>query len=135
MTKFKVGDKIRIKNEPYHKREVLWVSGDGILLKVKDLTGGRIFDHSVVASQYELEPDTTSEAISLLTSLGYDITPPKPKLTGEIVVYRYNLDNIVRHVTRENWNNNFTKSDKDKRPILAILPWTEGDGVTNTNKE
>lgn len=118
---FKIGDKIRCKKDRSIKRTVIDVrSSDGY---VKNIGDGALSSQWCFPTQYELDTDPTTEAISLLTSLGYDVVPPKPKLSGKVYVHLrggniFYYDKPLGYGSMEIF----------PAPI-AIVDWTEGDGI------
>lgn len=63
-----------------------------------------------------------ADAKALLEEKGFTVTPPKPKLTGQVIVYRNKKNGDISitgnaHYPREYWDE------------IAIVDWTEGDGL------
>lgn len=66
------------------------------------------------------------EAQKLLTEAGFTVTPPPPKLTGKVAVYKYGSGTYATdYNSYEAWG----ASAKASYPLVAVLDWTEGDGL------
>lgn len=141
MHKFKVGDKvIRYRNlsggTEYNKGtlpfivksvEVSYLSGD---IWYSDETGYEHFEENL--KLYE-EPKaclplySDADAIKWLEQKGYKVAaPPKPD-SGEIVVHFHQSTGIS--VTKKEIWVTLPTAYKKRRRILAIIPWTEGQGL------
>lgn len=93
-----VGDRIKLPSWPN-------------FYTVKSISNGLVryagFDkgiHNPINSNWEFEPsliDPTTEAISLLTSLGYDVVPPKPKLSGKTHIYAHPVSSRTYSLTND----------------------------------
>jgi hypothetical protein len=129
MTKLKKGDEvICVSNgdDSYAlsvgaKYIVEWV-GDSAL----QVTG----DNSHVAKyNYPMRFFATpiDEAKNLLEKAGYTITPPKPKLTGKVVVWSFD-ENPSKGSPFVSSLENYV--DGEDKIIFATVDWTEGDGLT-----
>lgn len=131
MSKFKVGDTvIRLYNShhnkiPYgHKYIVSSVNGTSL-----QVTG---YTQWWEEEWFSLAASVETEAIKLLTEAGYTVTPPKPKLTGTVVVYQ--TPGGVYTITKTEWDK-WSNQERKARTILALLNWTEGDGLTEKAQE
>jgi hypothetical protein len=128
MTKLKKGDEvICVSNgdDSYAlsvgaKYIVEWV-GDSVL----QVTG----DNSHVAKyNYPMRFFATpiDKAKDLLEKAGYTITPPRSKLTGKVVIWSFHEKPSGPPFASSDQN----YIDGKDKTILAIVNWTEGDGLT-----
>lgn len=93
--------------------------------------------HEGFASSFELGVPLTpaEQAIKLLEAEGWtkasdgSLSPPKPKLTGEVVVYRHKTtgNNIHYTASKDVWDR--YRYTGDYYTLIAIIPWTEGQGL------
>ena len=128
MGKFKVGDKVEVTNAYRSGSSDRPVGYIGIVTHtpaysdaVTYLDGDEVFTASLqLATSLE-------KAKEILEAAGYSIIPPKPKLTGKVVVYTY--DDEVYVVTEKEFNHRNASSGKHLRKVIAIVDWTEGDGL------
>jgi hypothetical protein len=83
------------------------------------------------SSEFSLVLTPLEAAKALLEKEGYTITitPPKPKLSGDVVLYKLPGSDTISCRTEREWDK-FTTAGKQARTILAIVHWTEGDGLT-----
>lgn len=136
MTKFKVGDKVRVLPgegyDPSHVRvrhplvegaeyNVIGNCANSDNVKI-DLDFFNVGDnHSIwEADRFELVIDPIIAAVRHLTSLGYTISEPTPKLTGKV------------HIIQKNDGHIFASFDPPifgHQKTIAIVDWTEGDGL------
>lgn len=133
MSKFQVGDKVkivRVTNKASGKDR--YIGETHIIDKIED---------DLEQYWYHLKGETwlrwrekelelvslEDEAKSLLSSLGYTITSPKPKKTGEVIIYR-NANKEIWSATADHWNAWGPKT-KNSLTIIARVKWTEGDGL------
>lgn len=70
---------------------------------------------------------STEDAVKWLEERGYAVTPPPEPLKGEVIIYRNNLGEVWS-TTKDHWNK-WNASLRETVTILAIVPWTEGDGI------
>lgn len=120
---FKVGDTVVYKFQGNVKRTVIAAYNDGRMdLLAPD--GSTI--NFVWYRNYDLVLSVEDEAKQLLEAAGYTITPPKPKLAGQVVIYKFN--GHLGLSSKESYDN-FYNSQKDARKPLAIVDWTEGQGL------
>lgn len=78
---------------------------------------------------FELAISAEDEAKKVLEALGYTVTPPKPKETGEVIVYRYLPNGKYYSYDTETWEK---YKNNTNRVVIARVKWTEGDGLTST---
>lgn len=126
MSKFKVGDKVRLIETPFGK---FTMGYEGF---VTELTGTHTFKvdgaTGCVDIYWELVPLTEEEkAKKTLEALGYTITPPKPKRSIEVIMY--DTPNGECGVTRKEFYESWVESSKKTFPIIAITTITEGEGI------
>lgn len=102
--------------------EVDCVNGISLWLKVN---GHKPVQYPVDSNEWVFLP--MDKAAKLLEEAGYTVTPPKPKLTGNSYVYRHTRGQGVCLMEGE-WRN----AKVADYELIAIVPWTEGDGITPT---
>lgn len=117
MIQFVKGDKIRYKQTPRIKREVVGVLiNGGIDIKTPE---GNIY-YNQRPDFYELDLSPEEGAIEILKAAGYSIIPPKPLLTGKIHVIQ--REGFLRFTDDPSgWGEGYK--------TIAIVEWTEGDGL------
>lgn len=74
-------------------------------------------------------PDA-SKAAELLNLEGYTVTPPPEPLKGKVVLYYINSGKkkCIYSKAKDAWDSTST-GYKNSRTIIAIVDWTEGDGL------
>ena len=132
MSKFKIGDRVIsiYSNKLYN---ILNVCHSDV--RVNGYVGW--WPESRFKLAYPPLSPTKDQAISLLTSLGYDITPPKPKLSGWVNIISNGTSARPEH--GKVWA---TKEEADKMGTdpryakwetgykrIACVPFTEGEGL------
>lgn len=92
--------------------------------------GNRMFDQDI-----DLISPVSDErlAIDLLKSLGYEVVEPKPKLSGKIVIYSH--FGHIHAYTEHSWKSYGYDEDTKGRTVLAVLDWTEGDGLEKSTEK
>lgn len=130
MTKFKIGDVVEITENPngmagcvftIRTNESTW---DGI----QSWSGPAIgrWTNSWRWRETHLKLfDPVADAKALLEKEGYTITPPRPKMTGKAVVWTFK-EQVMGSPFISSFQNYMSGEDK---VILAIVDWTEGDGL------
>lgn len=78
--------------------------------------------------RFKDETEAISDAKSLLEKEGYTITPPKPKLQGEVVVYK-NSDGVWCMI-KDQWDRLSQGGYVKHNTVLSIVPWIEGQGLS-----
>lgn len=69
------------------------------------------------------------QAVAFLTEKGYSVQAPPEPLKGQSVVYIYANETKPRVLPREEFENLNVGSGKHNRKVLAIVDWTEGQGL------
>lgn len=122
---FKVGDKVKVVD---NDRATCLLS-IGEELDVRRVEGGYVYLHGIIgrwnSDRFELALSDEERAIRLLNEKGYTITPPPEPLKGKVFVYKYKdrtylFDSMM---IKE-----FGIHPHYGEPI-AIVPWTEGQGL------
>lgn len=134
MTKFKVGDKVRVISvcsgavlKVGDEVEVDFISGS--LLYPKGNHRGAMFE-----SRFELVEEThfplysEEAAVKLLTERGYEVKAPPEPLRGKVYIYKYLPTGKVFAYDEETWLTNDYDKCED-RVVIAIVDWTEGQGI------
>ncbi len=130
MAQFKVGDTVERLNYGHGNFNV----GDhGVVAHVQGrfvhLIGDAVgYEHDEINLKLISNADPIADAKVTLEAAGYTITPPKPKETGLVVVYRSIASGHTFNCAKDDWYN-LSDYHKKKQQLLAILPWTEGDGL------
>lgn len=130
---FKVGDRVRVigsyytnfpTGSPYNLPRgvgIVRASGTGYLyIDYDGKTSPAVFPSCV-----ELV-DPKDEAIELLKAAGYTITPPPEPLKGKVYIYK-NAQGDVHAMSRN--NGQMYRSVAGECNLIAIVDWTEGDGL------
>lgn len=137
MTKFKIGDRVKVIGDDYRfytpgskynlPRTVGTVVECGGSYIQVDYDG--VVSPPVNPSSFELIVEKThlplySEeiAMSFLQEKGYTVTPPSPKLSGKLYVYKASSGGAYGYPEKV--------SDILNWSLLAVVDWTEGDGLT-----
>lgn len=135
--KFKIGDCVKL-DETKEFNKGLSIPFD----KTFEVVARSQNDAGVVLRGYEntwyndtrflLVPKTTplplyseEQAVSFLTEKGYAVTPPPEPLKGEVIVFKVPGGEVF-HVNRKIWETCYNKAGNK---ILAVLGWTEGQGL------
>lgn len=126
---FKAGDKVRrIKVNHYSGR--LPIGSEWIVEHLINSISMRLegFNEDVDIDKFEKVVNHEEEAIKVLTALGYGLTPPKPKLSGKVYVYRSTDGREQLSAT--------TKSGYDSYywELISIVDWTEGQGLESSTE-
>jgi len=109
----------------------------GIEYIVQDIRGHNFWTYSAVSNCTEFpfkwidKFDLVSpidEAKATLEAAGYTITPPKPKLTGWVNIYRITDDNIFSGTIYSS-KEVADAADETGYPRIATIQFTEGDGL------
>ena len=70
------------------------------------------------------------QAVSFLREKGYEVKePPKPR-KGKIIIYQYKTGNgsVTYAKNKTEWDSK-SQFYRDARTIIAIVDWTEGQGI------
>jgi len=127
MGKFNIGDKVRrtrhsmVSEKKYGRMGVVYT-----IASERTVGMGYLTECGIIACEANFElVGPLEEAKATLEAAGYIISPPLPKLTDKIAIWRFKFSRRDDyHVTT--LSKHIPMSDKE---LIAIVDWTEGDGL------
>lgn len=129
MPKFKVGDKVRRISGPWVGTR-MQVGSEWIITEVNSFTDCiRVegFDEWVCGRYFQLITPTPfplyseEQAVKLLTERGYEVKTPLEPLKGKMMIVKTRYGDIYGYSVGTNLS--------DTAEVIAIVDWTEGQGV------
>lgn len=144
MTKFKVGDEVRIVRPNPAVTSTEDEVGKTFIIgrDAGDYHGSQSW--SGIGTQWRWKEEwlelasvstpiplySEEQAVSFLKEKGYSITPPPEPLKGKAAIYVSGYDGGTRVIDKNHWDK-VTSKAAYKHKLIAIVDWTEGNGLPN----
>lgn len=137
MSKFQVGDKVKVLDDSYQGYTV--GSAYNISRDIELTVTGAGRRWVSINNGPDMNPDSfelinpEEQAIKMLVDAGYTITPPKPKLSGKAYIYHYpdKKNGQVYIYNDDLWKKYVTDgAGVEGKVLLAVVDWQEGQELT-----